>query len=462
MGKQKALWVCSSCGHKQAKWAGNCSVCREWNTFSEEMEIDVKQVRFETAQRSSAKPVRIQDVRAATLQRLKAGYAELDRLVGGGVVVGSLNLIGGEPGIGKSTLLLQLAEKYAEQNIKVLYVCGEESVEQTSLRARRLGIDHASIFLLSETLFAAIRHHIEDIQPGLLIVDSIQIVYKGDIASVPGSVTQVREVALECMHLAKRRNMTTFLIGHVTKTGDLAGPRVLEHLVDTVFEFEGDKQHGYRLLRSMKNRFGPTEDVAMFQMGEKGLQEVANPSKLFLEERIQGAVGSAITPTVEGTRAMLMEVQALVTPSSFATASRRSTGIDPKRLTLLLAVLEKQMGYKLHTLDVFVSVAGGMTIKEPAIDLAIMLALASSYLNEPIPADAALLGEVGLGGEVRTVPRLESRLKEAKNMGFTTVVLPKRARGHVKSGLKSALKFCSVANVAEAIERCFCQRESPK
>ncbi|MEM7175122.1 MAG: DNA repair protein RadA [Chlamydiota bacterium] len=453
MGKQKAVWVCGSCGNKQSKWAGNCNVCHEWNTFSEEEVVDRKQVRFETAHRSGAKPVRIQDVTAADLRRLQTGYRELDRLVGGGVVAGSLNLIGGEPGIGKSTLLLQLAKQYADQGLIVLYVCGEESVEQTSLRAKRLGIQSEGIFLLSETLFASIRRQVEVIKPDVLIIDSVQIVYKGEIPSVPGSVTQVREVALECMHLAKGSGITTFLIGHVTKSGELAGPRILEHLVDTVFEFEGDREHGYRLLRSVKNRFGPTEDVALFQMGEQGLSEVFSPSKIFLEERIQGAVGSVIIPTVEGTRAMLIEVQALATPSAFSTASRRSTGIDPKRLTLLLAVLEKQMGYKLHALDVFVSVVGGMKMTEPAVDLGIVLAIASSYCNEAAAPDTVIFGEVGLGGEVRAVPRLESRLKEAVNMGFKRCILPAKALSHIHKEVEKDIALCGVKCIEEAIEK---------
>ncbi len=453
MKKQKEQWVCSGCGHTEPKWAGHCTMCREWNTFVEQDVVDSKQLRFEAAPRSSAKPVLLSDVPPSSVRRFQAGYREFDRLTGGGVVAGSLNLIGGEPGIGKSTLLLQLAQRYADQGLTVLYVCGEESVQQTSLRAKRLGIKSDKIFLLSETLFAAIRRQIETIKPDLLIVDSIQIVYKGEIASVPGSVTQVREVALECMHLAKGAGMTIFLIGHVTKSGDLAGPRLLEHLVDTVFEFEGDREHGYRLLRSIKNRFGPTEDVALFQMGGQGLAEVCSPSQVFLKERVRGAAGSVIIPTVKGTRAMLIEVQALVTPSAFPTASRRSTGVDPKRLTLLLAVLEKQMGYKLHALDVFVSLAGGMKIAEPALDLGIILALASSYCNEPVSPDTMSFGEVGLGGEVRAVPRLESRLKEAANMGFTTCVMPAKAVCSSGATFKQKMTLIGVTKVSEAIEK---------
>lgn len=451
MTKVKISWVCKSCGYRQSKWTGNCSACREWNTFVEEASSPLKERRFEGAVKEGAKPVRIAEVVPSSMQRLKSGYRELDRLVGGGVVVGSLNLVGGEPGIGKSTLLLQLAHQYANCALTVLYVCGEESVEQTSLRAKRLGIDSEHIFLLSETLFSAVQRQIERIQPHLLIIDSIQILYKGEIPSVPGSVTQVREVALECMHLAKGLNITTFLIGHVTKSGDLAGPRILEHLVDTVFEFEGDKEHGHRLLRAIKNRFGPTEDIALFQMGQKGLTEVANPSKMFLEERVSGATGSVIIPTIEGSRAMLIEVQALVTRSAFATASRRSTGIDPKRLALLLAVLEKQMGYKLHAFDVFVSLAGGIRISEPAIDLGIILAIASSYCGEPLSADTVVVGEVGLGGEIRAVPRGESRLKEVRNMGFSRCILPQKLASNLQP--LTDVTLVGVQKVEEAIDR---------
>ena len=399
MVKQKSVWVCNECGNKQFKWTGSCNICKSWDSLAEELEISEKVGRFEAKVSRETKPVLIEDVDSANFKRIYTGYREFDRLMGGGIVSGSLNLLGGEPGIGKSTMLLQLAKRLADQGLTVLYICGEESAEQTSLRAKRLGIKSDKIYLYSETSFSQIRAQIDKIHPDVLIVDSVQIVYKSELPSAPGSVTQVREIAMECMHLAKGSGITTFLIGHVTKSGDIAGPRVLEHIVDTVLEFEGDRQHGYRLMRSVKNRFGPTDDVALFQMNEKGLVEILNPSLTFLEERMTGTPGSVIIPTIEGTRSLLIEVQALVAPSSFATSTRRSTGLDPKRLTLLLAVLEKRMGYQLHTLDVFVSIAGGMKITEPAIDLGTILAIASCYCNKPIPSDTIVMGEVGLGGE---------------------------------------------------------------
>lgn len=378
---------------------------------------------------------------------------ELDRLFGGGIVGGSLILVGGEPGVGKSTLMLQIANALAAQGLTVLYVCGEESAEQTALRALRLEIDHQNLYLLSETLFTAIRAQIDQLQPDVAIVDSVQIVYKAEIPSSPGSVVQVREIATEFMHLAKGQGVTTFLIGHVTKSGELAGPRVLEHLVDTVLDFEGDRQHGYRLLRSTKNRFGPTDQIAIFQMKEKGLAEVENPSAAFLEGRMRETAGSAIVPGLEGSRAFLLEIQALVTPTAFSTPSRRSTGLDQNRLALLLAVLEKRVGYQLHHCDVFVAIAGGLKIVEPAIDLGILLAIASSFANRFLPPDLVVLGEVGLGGEVRGVSRIETRLKEAIHMGFQKCILPKRNLKGLSSSLTGKIELIGIDLVDEAIQR---------
>ncbi len=453
MAGPKVVWVCESCGNKQAKWSGSCTVCQNWNTFSEEKVIEApKSARFEATGGRVSEAILIQDVNTAHFSRYPTNYQELDRLAGGGIVKGSLNLLGGEPGIGKSTLLLQLVKQWADQGLKVLYVCGEESVQQTSLRAKRLGIASERIYLLSETLFSAIRSQVDKLKPDIVVIDSVQIVYKGEIQSAPGSVTQVREIAMESMHLAKGEEITMFLVGHVTKSGDLAGPRVLEHIVDTVFEFEGDRQHGYRLLRSVKNRFGPTDDVALFQMEETGLKEILNPSLTFLEERMKDSNGSVIIPTIEGSRPLLVEVQALVAPSSFATSSRRSTGLDAKRLTLLLAVLEKRMAYQLHSLDVFVSVAGGMKITEPAIDLGIILSIASSYCNRPIPSDTVVLGEVGLGGEVRSVPRIESRLKEAINMGFKRCIVSKKNLKGISEKLRNKIQLTGISRVEEAVQ----------
>jgi len=450
--KQKSVWVCSECGNKQFKWTGSCNICKAWDTLSEELDIQEPKGRFEAKPLRSSKPQLIEEVDAANFKRINTGYREFDRLMGGGIVSGSLNLVGGEPGIGKSTMLLQLSKRLSDQGLTVLYICGEESAEQTSLRAKRLGIKSDKIYLYSETVFSQIRAQVDKIHPDVLIVDSVQIVYKSELPSAPGSVTQVREIAMECMHLAKGNGITTFLIGHVTKSGDIAGPRVLEHIVDTVLEFEGDRQHGYRLMRSVKNRFGPTDDVALFQMNETGLSEILNPSLTFLEERMTGSPGSVIIPTIEGTRALLIEVQALVAPSSFATSTRRSTGLDQKRLTLLLAVLEKRMGYQLHALDVFVSIAGGMKIAEPAIDLGIILAIASCYCNKPIPHDTIVMGEVGLGGEVRSIPRIESRIKEAINMGFKRCILSAKNLKGLNKKLTEKIALQGVGRVEEAIK----------
>jgi DNA repair protein RadA/Sms len=453
VSKLKTFWVCQSCGNRQMKWSGSCQLCHEWNTFVEEIEAPERKKRFEGASLRQAKPILIQDVNTENFKRYFTSYKEFDRVTGGGIVQGSLNLLGGEPGIGKSTLLLQLAKSFATQGLVVLYVCGEESTEQTSMRAKRLGIKSDKLYLLSETVFSSIRAHVEKLHPDILIIDSIQIVYKDELTSAPGSVTQVRDVTMECMHLSKGLGITTFLVGHVTKSGELAGPRVLEHMVDTVFEFEGDRQHGYRLLRSIKNRFGPTDDVALFQMGEIGLQEILNPSLTFMEERMKDVPGSMMIPTLEGTRPLLIEVQALVAPSSFASPSRRSTGLDPKRLTLLLAVLEKRMAYRLHALDVFVSVAGGMRISEPAVDLGVILAIASSYCNRVIPSDTVVVGEVGLAGEVRSVPRIEARIKESIQMGFTRCILSEKNLKGIHKNLKEKIRLHGISRVEEAIEQ---------
>jgi DNA repair protein RadA/Sms len=451
MVKQKVLWSCIECGHQQPKWTGSCTACQKWNTFEQEIEVVDKGKRFESTKSESAKPVRVKEVSTHDFRRISTKMAEFDRLLGGGIVTGSLTLIGGDPGIGKSTLMLQLAQNLAEQGLTVLYICGEESVQQTSLRANRLGAADDHLYLLSDTLFSNIKAQIDKLKPDAMIVDSIQILYKSELPSAPGSVSQVRELATEFMHIAKGMGIATFLIGHVTKSGEIAGPRVLEHIVDTVLDFEGDRQHGYRLLRSVKNRFGPTDDIALFQMGGQGLSEVSNPSVIFLEERLKEIPGSVIVPTVEGSRALLIEVQALVAASSFSTSTRKSTGLDQNRLALLLAVLEKKMGYQLHHCDVFVSVAGGLKIFEPAIDLGILMAIGSSFCNRPIDPETVVLGEVGLGGEVRGVPRIENRIREAIHMGFRRCLLPKRNLKGLASDLTQKISLIGVDVVEEAI-----------
>lgn len=414
------------------------------------MALEERRFSKETTKKP-AKPLRISEVEVGKTHRFSVGMGEVDRLFGGGIVEGSLLLVGGEPGVGKSTLLLQLSNSMALQGLTVLYVSGEESAEQTSLRARRLGIDPPNLYLLSETMWSAIRSHIEQLRPDLVIIDSVQIVYKSEIPSSPGSVVQVREVATECMHMAKQEGITTVLIGHVTKSGELAGPRVLEHLVDTVLEFEGDRQHGYRMLRALKNRFGPTDEIAIFQMQEKGLVEIANPSSTFLAERVVGCSGSAIVPGLEGARAFLLEIQALVTPTAFSNPSRRSTGLDQNRLALLLAVLEKRLGYPLHHSDVFVALAGGLKIVEPAIDLGILLAIASSFRSIVVPPHLVVMGEVGLGGELRGVSRVETRIKEAIQMGFQRVILPKKQAIALQDTFRGKITLFGADLVEEAI-----------
>jgi DNA repair protein RadA/Sms len=455
MGKTKTVWYCSECGHKQAKWAGQCPVCNLWNTINEEIEMASLPKRFESQSSTSSRPVRLNEINLKATPRIITQMGECDRLFGGGIVPGSLTLVGGDPGIGKSTLLLQFSYALAKQGLLVLYVCGEESVEQTSLRAQRLGIVTDNLLLLCETNFTLIKNHIDQINPNILIVDSIQIVYKSEISSAPGSVTQVRETTTEFMHIAKGKGIATFLIGHVTKTGEIAGPRVLEHLVDTVLYFEGDKQHHYRMIRVVKNRFGPTDEIAVFQMKQSGLVEVPNPSEIFLEERRKEVIGSVIIPTLEGTRPILVEVQALVTDTVFSTPSRRCTGLDQNRLALLLAVLEKRMGFQMHKCDVFVSVAGGLKISEPAIDLGILLASASSMYNRILDPETTIVGEVGLGGEVRSVPRIESRLKEAIHMGFQSCIIPKRNLKGISEEISSKIKILGVEFVEEAIHAVF-------
>ena len=446
--KTKIVWICQECGNRQTKWTGSCSACNQWNTFIQEIEAPQRHIAIKQA--TVSHPVRLDEVQEQDTPRHCTKLPQCNRLLGGGVVVGSLSLLAGEPGIGKSTLLLHLAHNLASQNLRVLYVCGEESVEQTALRARRLKMVSDQIYFYNETNFEQIQTHIEKLQPQILIIDSIQILYKSDIPSAPGTVTQVRELAMSFMHLSKKLDISTFLIGHVTKSGEIAGPRVLEHIVDVVLEFEGDRQHGYRILRAIKNRFGPTDDIVLFQMHTEGLKEVENPSQAFLQERMRESPGSVVVPTVEGSRPLLVEVQALVASAAFATSSRKSTGLDTNRLSLLLAVLEKRMGYTLHRTDVFVAVTGGLKITEPGIDLAILLSIASSFCNRSIDPDTVVMGEVGLGGEVRSITRVELRLKEALNMGFKRCVLPKK---NLKGLSLQGIDLIGVDRVEEAIDK---------
>lgn len=451
--KLKSVWYCSSCGHKQLRWLGQCPSCSEWNTLQEEVESSAKKVVSPAAKLRQMLPVRLTEIATGTTIRSLTGLGELDRCLGGGLVSGSLTLIGGEPGIGKSTLALQVAHAYATQNTLVLYVCGEESLEQTSLRAKRLGISSENIYFFNETDLDLINRQIDALSPKLVIIDSIQIIYKPEISSAPGTVSQVRECTSTLMQLAKTLDVSIMLVGHVTKSGDIAGPKVLEHLVDTVLYFEGDRQQQFRLLRVFKNRFGPTDEIAVFQMSSKGLTEIINPSQMFLEERMRGASGSVIIPTLEGSRPILIEVQALVTDTFFATASRRSTGIDTNRLALLLAVLEKRAKFQLHGSDIFVSITGGIKANEPAADLGILLSIASSFSNRSVHPDTLVVGEVGLGGEVRAVGGIENRIKEGIQMGFSRCILPKRnLKGLTAGPLTQKIELHGISWIDEAID----------
>ena len=452
MKKQQVIWECVECGHTQYKWTGSCVKCKNWNSFVEQILFDKSSIRYGTKEeKKGKKAISLCEVNIKNTQRIYSNIPEMNRLMGGGAVVGSFTLICGEPGVGKSTLLLQIASSFAEKNMRVLYICGEESEEQTSLRAKRLGINHPNVFLLHETQLGAIKQQIEDIHPHVIIVDSVQILYKEELPSSPGSVVQVREIASEFLHISKKNNITTFMIGHVTKTGDIAGPRVLEHIVDTVLEFEGDKHLGVRLLRVVKNRFGPTDEVALFSMKENGLEEIQNPSATMLQERDKKIAGSAIVSAMEGGRAFLIEVQALVTRSVFPSPARRNTGLDQNRLTLLLAVLEKKLNYRLYNSDIFVSVAGGMRILEPAIDLGVILSVASSFSNRVIDAETIVFGEVGLGGEIRRISRVEARIKEAVNMGFKRCLLPRKNLKQIAKNLEKKIELIGVDQVEDAI-----------
>ncbi len=451
MAKESTIWECESCGFTQRKWSGSCLNCSSWNSFHEKMQIIEKNKKFD-AKNTSSSCVKLKDVKIDSLERIKTNFSEFDRLIGGGIIKGSLMLIGGSPGIGKSTLLLQLSNIFALQNLKVLYVSGEESLQQTTLRAQRLKVNNENIYLLSETDFSSIKHQIDSIKPDILIIDSIQIIYKSEIGASPGSIVQVRYLATEFMHIAKGYGISTFLIGHITKSGDLAGPKALEHIVDVVLEFEGEKQNGFRLLRSVKNRFGPTDDIALFQMTEVGLKEISNPSSVFLGNRTKNLLGSVITSTIEGIRAILIEIQALVASSGFSIPTRRCAGLDQNRLALLLAVLEKKIRFNLKDLDVFVSIAGGMKITEPAIDLAIILAITSSFSNRKIEFQTVAIGEVGLSGEIRAVTRIESRIKEAINMGLKNVIIPKENLKEVSQNSKEKINIIPIDLVEEAID----------
>ncbi|MBU6427699.1 MAG: DNA repair protein RadA [Cyanobacteria bacterium REEB65] len=420
MGRTKTRFVCQECGAQQPRWAGKCPECGAWNSFVEEYEAPA------SPRTSSAgpSPVAITDAGVQEPLRFSSGMAELDRVLGGGIVPGSLVLLGGEPGAGKSTLTTQVSYRLAQAGKKVLYVSGEESQAQIRLRARRLGAESPELYLLAETDADGIAQNIERMRPDWVVIDSIQAVYDGKLASPPGSIGQVREAAAQLMRLSKGLGAAICVVGHVTKEGTLAGPRMLEHMVDTVLYFEGDRFRSYRLLRTVKNRFGSTQEVGVFEMSSAGLLEVPDPSALFLSERAPDATGSAVAVPIEGSRPLLVEVQALVAPTPLASPRRAATGVDGARLVQILAVLERRVGLPLSKADVYVNVIGGLEIAEPAGDLAIALAIGSSMRDLPLPADLVAIGEVGLGGEVRSATQVDQRLREALKLGFTRALVP--------------------------------------
>lgn len=454
MAKKKTKFCCQSCGYESPKWLGRCPGCGEWNSFVEEMEVISKSRGvFQHSEASSQKAVPIVSIETQEEQRFETSMVELNRVLGGGIVPGSLVLIGGDPGIGKSTLLMQLSADLSNRGHRVLYVSGEESLKQTRLRASRLGVQSKELFIYAETDLELIRHSIEEVQPRFIIVDSIQTVHHPEVTSAPGSVSQVRECTSELMRIAKTKGIATFLVGHVTKEGQIAGPRILEHMVDTVLYFEGERHHTYRILRSHKNRFGSTNEIAIFEMIHSGLKEVLNPSELFLEERSQGAAGSTVVASMEGTRPILVEIQSLVTPTSFNYPKRMATGVDQNRVQLLMAVLEKRMGMLLQAQDAYVKVAGGVKLDEPAIDLAVLTSIVSSYKNQPVNVTDVFIGEVGLTGEVRRVSRIEQRVYEAARLGFKRVFIPASNLGGWEN--PKEIEVIGVQTINEALKLCF-------
>jgi DNA repair protein RadA/Sms len=456
MAKVKSKFVCSSCGYETAKWMGRCPNCNQWNTMVEEIQ-EVKgnrRVAFSHSTKvtdSDIKAVSITNVKSEETPRIETRSKELNRVLGGGIVNGSLVLIGGDPGIGKSTLLLQVSSQLASNGLKVLYISGEESVKQTKLRADRLGIQSENLYVYAETNLHYIEHTINELQPDFAVIDSIQTIFHPDITSAPGSVSQVRETTSELMRIAKTVNIPIFIVGHVTKEGAIAGPRLLEHMVDTVLYFEGERHHTFRILRAVKNRFGSTNEIGIFEMKEEGLIDVANPSDVFLEERLQGASGSSVVASMEGTRPILVEIQALLTPTSFGNPRRMATGIDHSRVSLLMAVLEKRVGLLLQNQDAYLKAAGGVKLDEPAIDLAIAISIASSFYDKPTKTTDCFIGEVGLMGEIRRVSRIDQRVKEVEKLGFERVFVPKNNLGNWVTSRN--IEVIGVSMIKEAIQK---------
>ncbi|MBW1742468.1 MAG: DNA repair protein RadA [Deltaproteobacteria bacterium] len=448
----KTIFVCQSCGYHSPKWLGKCPECSEWDSLVEENLSPALSVNLPSSTRAS-QPVPLDSVEMSQERRMTTGMQEFDRVLGGGLVPGSLVLVGGDPGIGKSTLMLQVLHRLADAQHQVLYISGEESLEQMKLRSDRLGVGSKGLWVVSEVGLESITAVADQMTPHAMVVDSIQTVFTRDLTSAPGSVSQVREATLHLMHLAKRTGIPIFLIGHVTKEGAIAGPRLLEHMVDTVLYFEGEQNNIFRILRAVKNRFGSTNEIGVFEMRDNGLSEVTNPSAVFLSQRPSGVPGSVVTSSIEGSRPILLELQALVGRASFGTPRRTVLGVDYNRVSLLVAVMEKKLGVQLMSQDIFVNVTGGVKVDEPAVDLAIVSAIASSHVDKPVKDSTVVLGEIGLTGEIRGVSRAEHRVHEAHKMGFKRCLLPGNNLKHLK-GLAD-MEIVGVHTISELLDTLF-------
>jgi DNA repair protein RadA/Sms len=456
MAKAKTIYACQHCGYESAKWMGKCPGCDSWNAMVEERihhNSSSKSAAFQTGDHKRSKPIPITEITTMEEPRISTTMEEVDRVLGGGIVPGSLILVGGDPGIGKSTLLLQVSGILGLQSHKVLYVSGEESLKQSKMRAERLGVISEHLYMLSETDVQEIESHIHREEPKIIIIDSIQTVSLADISSAPGSVAQVRECTSAFMRIAKSKGIAIFIVGHVTKEGTIAGPRLLEHMVDAVIYFEGERHHTFRILRAVKNRFGSTNEIGIFDMKEDGLKQVHNPSEMFLEERASGASGSIVIASIEGTRPVLVELQALISPTSFGTPRRMATGVDHHRVSLIMAVLEKRVGLLLQNQDAYVNAAGGVRLSEPAIDLGIAVSIASSFRDKPTQATDVVIGEIGLTGEVRGVSRIEQRVSEAKKLGFKRMIIPEKNR--LGWTPPKGIEVIGVTTLSEALDAVF-------
>ena len=452
MGKSKTIFFCKECGYESAKWLGQCPGCKQWDTFTEELAPPkVRRGGGVGSKGIESEPQALSKVAVTEDTRILTGIQELDRVLGGGIVVGGLVLVGGDPGIGKSTLLLQMCQKLVAEKKEVLYISGEESLKQIKMRAERLGVFENELYLLSETNLDVIEAAVMKYKPQVVIIDSIQTMFKEDISSAPGSVSQVRETTSTLLRLAKQQAISIFIVGHVTKEGVVAGPRVLEHMVDTVLYFEGESSASYRVLRAVKNRFGSTNEIGVFEMRGNGLSEVANPSAYMLKGRPEDAAGSIVSCSMEGSRPILVEVQALVCRTNFNLPRRTAAGTDYNRVNLLMAVIEKRLGISMSDCDAYINVAGGIRINEPALDLALVAAIISSYRNQPFDAEVILFGEVGLTGEVRAVSMIEQRVAESVKMGYKVCILPQVNLSSIDKKIADKIKLVGVSNIREII-----------